>query len=127
MRTTTNLCLRYFFRGHLFPSVVYRDMLEIKIQTLYITLIVAGCLGKNNERTLTGTAKRWPRPINGGGKILGSHYTSFLCNYCLHSTCTPHSSTCVCCNFDRILSKHGKVDQGYRGSRCVDRQVACIW
>ena len=33
--------------------------------------------GKNNQKTLIGTAKRWPRPLNRGGRLKGDLLTVF--------------------------------------------------
>ena len=69
MKTTINLCLNNLISCH------YPSLLEINPNIVYYKCYWLLNRGKNNRRTLIGTAERWPWLLNRGGHLKGVSFS----------------------------------------------------
>ena len=72
MNTTINLCLNDFISRHC-PSLLKINPNIVKHGILHSYWPLNK--GKNNRKKLIGTAERWPRPLNRGGRLEGILFT----------------------------------------------------
>ena len=69
MKTIVNLCLNNLINHHC-PM-----LLKINPNIAYYIQYWPLNWGKNNRRTLIGTAEKWPRSLNRGGRLKGVLFT----------------------------------------------------
>ena len=69
MKTIINLCLNDLISHHC------ADVVENKSKHRILHSYWPLNRGKNNRRTLIGTAKKWPRSLNRGGLLKGVLFT----------------------------------------------------